>query len=94
MDFIKEYRIVFRHVVLSSNKESDYYYDLKRVALHPYGAHLSADLLLEEIAKYSPKSVGGLELGAVPLVTAIAIKSTMSGRSGVGIKSFIVRKKI
>ena len=78
----------------SSNKESDYYYDLKRVALHPYGAHLLADLLLEEIAKYSPKSVGGLELGAVPLVTAIAIKSTMSGRSGVGIKSFIVRKNL
>ena len=92
MDFIREHGIVFRHVTLSSNKESEYYYDLKRVVLHPDGAHLLADLLLEEIAKYSPKSVGGLELGAVPLVTAIAMKSTMNGRSGVGIKSFIVRK--
>jgi orotate phosphoribosyltransferase len=31
-------------------------------------------------------------LGAVPLATAIAMKSTMSGRYDVGIKSFIVRK--
>jgi orotate phosphoribosyltransferase len=92
MDFIRERGIVFGHVTLSSNKESEYYYGLKRVVLHPDGAHLLADLLLEEIAKYSPKSVGGLELGAVPLVTAIAMKSTMNGRSGVGIKSFIVRK--
>jgi orotate phosphoribosyltransferase len=62
------------------------------VALHPDGAHLLTDLLLEEIAKYHPKSVGGLELGAVPLATAIAMKSTMNGRYDVGIKSFIVRK--
>jgi orotate phosphoribosyltransferase len=68
MDFIREHGIVFRHVTLSSNKESEYYYDLKRVALHPAGAYLLADLLLEEIAKYSPKSVGGLELGAIPVV--------------------------
>ena len=33
-----------------------------------------------------------MELGAVPLATAIAMKSTMSGRYDVGIKSFIVRK--
>jgi len=92
MDFIKEHGIVFKHVTLSSNKESEYYYDLKRVALHPDGAHLIADLLLEEVAKYHPKSVGGLELGAVPLATAIAMKSTMNGRYDVGIKSFIVRK--
>ena len=31
-------------------------------------------------------------MGAVPLATAIAMKSTMSGRYDVGIKSFIVRK--
>jgi orotate phosphoribosyltransferase len=92
MDFIKEHGIVFNHVTLSSTKESEYYYDLRRVSLHPDGAHLLADLLLEEVAKYSPKSVGGLELGAVPLATAIAMKSTMNGRLGVGIKSFIVRK--
>jgi orotate phosphoribosyltransferase len=92
MDFIKKHGISFNHVTLSSNKESEYYYDLRRVALHPNGAHLLADLLLEEVDRYSPKSVGGLELAAVPLATAITMKSTMNGRHGVGIKSFIVRK--
>lgn len=61
LEFIKKYGIVFEHVKLSSNVETDYYYDIKRVALHPKGIDLLAELLLEKMAKYAPKSVGGLE---------------------------------
>ena len=29
-EFIRKYGIVFRHVKLSSDKETDYYYDIKK----------------------------------------------------------------
>jgi orotate phosphoribosyltransferase len=92
MEFIKRQGIVFEHVKLSSNLETDYYYDIKRVALHPKGIDLLAELLLEEIAKYEPKSVGGLEMGAIPLATAVMLKSTWVGKYKTGLNSFFVRK--
>jgi orotate phosphoribosyltransferase len=92
MEFIKKHGIVFKHVKLSSNKETDYYYDIKRVATHPKGIHLLAELLLEDIVKHRPKSVGGLEMGAIPLTTAILIKSTMDGKYRKGLNGFFIRK--
>jgi orotate phosphoribosyltransferase len=90
--FIKKNGVVFEHVKLSSNVETNYYYDIKRIALHPKGADLLAELLLEEMAQYTPKSVGGLEMGALPLATAIMLKSTSAGRYRTGLNSFFIRK--
>ena len=85
-----QYGIVFKHVKLSSNIESDYYYDLKSIAFNPHGVNLLGDLLLEEVSKYHAKSVGGLEMGAIPLALAIAIKSI--SKYDDGINSFVIRK--
>ena len=92
LEFIKKYGIIFEHVKLSSNVETDYYYDIKRVALHPKGIDLLAELLLEKMAKYAPKSVGGLEMGAIPLATAVMLKSTWVGKYKIGLNSFFIRK--
>jgi orotate phosphoribosyltransferase len=89
-EFIKEHGIIFKHVKLSSNIESDYYYDLKSIAFNPHGVNLLGDLLLEEVSKYHAKSVGGLEMGAIPLASAIAIKSI--DKYDDGINSFVIRK--
>jgi orotate phosphoribosyltransferase len=89
-EFIKEHGIVFKHVKLSSNIESDYYYDLKSIAFNPHGVNLLGDLLLEEVRKYHAKSVGGLEMGAIPLASAIAIKSI--DKYDDGINPFVIRK--
>jgi orotate phosphoribosyltransferase len=91
-ELIRKYGIVFRHVKLSSDKETDYYYDIKKVAFHPKGIHLLGDLLLTEIAKYRPKSVGGLEIGAAPLTTSVIIKSTEDWKSRNGLNGFLIRK--
>jgi orotate phosphoribosyltransferase len=91
-ELIRKYGIVFRHVKLSSDKETDYYYDIKKVAFHPKGIHLLGDLLLTEIAKYHPKSVGGLEIGAAPLTTSVIIKSTEDWKSRNGLNGFLIRK--
>lgn len=92
MEFIRKNGIIFRHVKLSSNKETDYYYDIKKVAYHPKAIHLLAELLLEEIAIHRPRSVGGLEMGAVPLTTSVLIKSTMDGKYRKGLNGFFIRK--
>jgi len=92
-NLIKEKGIVFRHVKLSSKIESDYYYDVKRVAFEPNGMHLLGELLLIEADRYGAKSVGGLEMGAVAIATAVVLRSTMDGRYGKGINGFFIRKE-
>jgi orotate phosphoribosyltransferase len=93
MDLIKKTGIVFRHVKLFSRIESDYYYDIKNVGFQPEGLHLLGELLLGEITKYGAKSVGGLEMGAVSLATAVVIKSTWNGKYDIGLNGFFIRKE-
>ena len=93
MEVIKENAIVFQDVQLFSKIKSPYYYDIKRIELQQEGMHLLSELLLTEIAKYGAKSVGGMEMGAVALVTSIVFKSTMDGKYNTGLSGFFVRKE-
>jgi orotate phosphoribosyltransferase len=89
-DLIKEKGIVvnINGITLSSGKSSIYYYDLKKIALDPKGANLIADLLFEEISILNARSVGGLEIGAIPITTAILMKSAKEHQ----LSGFVVRK--
>jgi orotate phosphoribosyltransferase len=78
-------------VVLASGKESDYYFDMKPAMLDPDGATLMADLILTEIHGVSADAVGGLEMGAVPLIAPVAMKSPEHGRY---LPGFFVRKAV
>jgi orotate phosphoribosyltransferase len=78
-----------REVTLSSGRKSDYYLDCKRVTLTPEGAYLSARVLLDMVWP-EVKAVGGLTLGADPLVVSIAVLSYLQGRS---LQALIVRKE-
>ncbi len=75
---------------LTSGRKSDYYFDGKQTALHPEGAfligHLFNDLLKDD---NTITAVGGLTLGADPLVTATSLISYQIGRP---LPAFIVRK--
>ena len=93
MEIIQKNALVFQDVQLFSKIKSQYYYDIKRISLQKEGAHLLAELLLSEIYKYGPKSVGGMEMGAVALVTAVVFKSTMDGKYEKGLNGFFIRKE-
>ncbi|MBV9179160.1 MAG: orotate phosphoribosyltransferase [Nitrososphaeraceae archaeon] len=93
VEVIQKNAIVFQDVQLFSKIKSQYYYDIKRISLQKEGAHLLAELLLSEIYKYGPKSVGGMEMGAVALVTAVVFKSTMDGKYEKGLNGFFIRKE-
>lgn len=75
---------------LSSGAESNLYFNLKPTMMNPRGAYLSArsflDILREEGADY----VGGLEMGAVPIIGAVAAVGESEGRP---VKTFFVRKQ-
>ncbi len=75
---------------LSSGKKSDYYIDCRTTTLHHEGAWLCGRLLLELALAWEPHAVGGLTLGADPLVAAII---TESFRQGTPLRGFIVRKQ-
>jgi orotate phosphoribosyltransferase len=75
---------------LASGRESELYFNLKPTMMAPKGALLSAHALLARIWPESPDYVGGLEMGAVPVIAALAAISEAEGRS---VKTFFVRKQ-
>jgi orotate phosphoribosyltransferase len=75
---------------LASGVMSDYYLDMKPTIFSPEGLNLIADLIFEHLRDDAGvNSIGGLELGAVPIVTAVSMRSFRDR----GIDGFVVRKE-
>ena len=77
---------------LTSGKTSDFYIDGKQTTLSAEGAYLCGKLLFDLIAQEREpiQAVGGMTLGADPLVTAVSIVSFLENAP---IPAFIVRKE-
>ena len=62
---------------LSSGTSSDYYVDCRTTTLHAEGARLVARVVTDVIneKKWKPKGIGGMTLGADPIVTAVTMLS-------------------
>ena len=76
---------------LSSGGKSDYYIDCRTTTLHSRGAELTGRVFLELIQQqgWKPQAVGGLTMGADPIVVATSI---ISSQMGAPIHGFLVRK--
>jgi orotate phosphoribosyltransferase len=76
---------------LSSGGKSDYYIDCRTTTLHAQGAELAGRVFLELIQQqgWRPQAVGGLTMGADPIVTATSV---ISAQAGTPIHGFLVRK--
>lgn len=72
---------------LSSGGTSDYYIDCRTTTLDAKGAHLTGEVFLEEIRQrgWTPQAIGGLTMGADPIVVAVSV---VSGE----LNGFLVRK--
>ena len=77
-------------IMLASGRESDYYIDMRPTTMHPAGATCVGELIADALEGLTVDFVGGLEMGAVPIATAVAIASHARGRD---IGAFFVRKK-
>ena len=72
---------------LSSGATSDYYIDCRTTTLDAKGSRLTGQVFLEEIRKHkwNPQAIGGLTMGADPIVVAVVV---VSG----DLHGFLVRK--
>jgi orotate phosphoribosyltransferase len=72
---------------LSSGSTSDYYIDCRATTLDARGAQLVGEVFLEEIREqgWEADAIGGLTMGADPIVVAVAVTSRT-------IHGFLVRK--
>lgn len=72
---------------LSSGGTSDYYVDCRTTTLDARGAQLTGRVFLDEIQQrgWRPQAIGGLTMGADPVVVAVAVTSGE-------IHGFLVRK--
>jgi orotate phosphoribosyltransferase len=85
----KEGAVLFGDFTLSSGRKSDHYWDGKKVTLHPTGAYLVGKAIFDLIRGLNVDAIGGLEVGAIPVATAVALVSAQEGKP---IPAFIVRK--
>jgi len=76
---------------LSSGGKSDYYIDCRTTTLHARGAELTGRVFLDLIQQqgWKAQAVGGLTMGADPIVVATSI---ISSQIGAPIHGFLVRK--
>ncbi|HEY3974448.1 MAG TPA: orotate phosphoribosyltransferase [Candidatus Sulfotelmatobacter sp.] len=72
---------------LSSGGTSDYYIDCRTTTLDAKGSRLTGEVFLEEIRQrgWNARAIGGLTMGADPIVVAVAV---VSGE----LDGFLVRK--
>jgi orotate phosphoribosyltransferase len=88
---------------LSSGGHSDYYVDCRTTTLDALGSLLTARVVLDEIRRrgWAPEAIGGMTLGADPIVSAVAMLSAQEGqpraetseeRRRAFIHGFLVRK--
>ena len=90
-DIIKRLSFSRGSFVLVSGRTSNYYLDMKPTMLNPEGASLLAELVLNKLEGVKIHYIGGLAMGAVPLLSQIAMLSYSKGRP---IPGFFVRKAV
>ena len=87
LELLKNYAYKKGEFKLSSGKTSEHYVNCKPVTLTGRGLTLSSLLLLKEV---ETSYVGGLTLGADPLVSGVALVSALDSRL---VNGLIVRKE-
>ena len=82
-----------QRVVLASGRESDFYLDLRQTLMRPRGVRLAGELVLERLLAGAPvDAVGGMAVGAVPLVSAV-LAAAAARDPATPLLGFFVRKQ-
>jgi orotate phosphoribosyltransferase len=93
LDLIIEVSFRRQKVVLSSGRESDFYLDLRQTLMRPRGVVLAGELVLDLLLAGPPvEAVGGMAVGAVPLVSAV-LAAAAARDPGTPLLGFFVRKQ-
>ncbi len=93
LDLILEVSFRREQVTLSSGRRSDFYLDLRQTLMRPRGVALAGELVLERLCEGTQvESVGGMAVGAVPLVSAV-LAAAAARDAASRLLGFFVRKE-
>jgi len=76
---------------LASGRVSEYYVNCKQLLSHPKYRRLLAELIADHLEGWDIQAVGGMEIGAIPIATAVS--DYVYDRTGRELRTFAVRKK-
>ncbi|MBY0400661.1 orotate phosphoribosyltransferase [Myxococcota bacterium] len=93
LELILEVSFERREVTLSSGKKSNFYLDLRQTLMRPRGVALAGRLVLDRLQTGpAVEAVGGMAVGAVPLVSAV-LAAAAHEPTQAGLLGFFVRKE-
>lgn len=82
-----------KEVTLASGRKSNFYLDLRQTLMRPKGVSLSGRLVLDRLQTGPPvEAVGGMAVGAVPLVSAV-LAAAANDPATDSLLGFFVRKE-
>jgi orotate phosphoribosyltransferase len=87
---VKEHAVQFGEFTLASGAKSNVYIDCRKVTLLAAGAALIGPGILEVMGDEAFDAVGGLTMGADPILAAVL---TVAGQQNRDLRGFIVRKE-
>jgi len=92
LDLIRSEALQRGEFTLASGKKATYYLDCRNITLHPRGANVIAEGMLDamQAAGPLPDAVGGMAIGADPITASII---TLAGQRDLPLKGFMVRKE-
>jgi len=89
--FLNDYAILHGRFTLTSGRTSSYYCDGKQASFSGEGLALISEAILEEIRDLRIDAIGGMDMGATPIVAAVALRAHQHGLT---LPSFVVRKDV
>src|SRR5216684_9122499 len=90
LDLFKARAFSFGRFTLASGKESTYYINSKKALFNSEAVWLLGDVLWDLTKDLDIQAMGGLEVGAIPMAAAAALRYHEEGRT---LEGFFVRKQ-
>jgi len=90
LEIFKKRAFSFGNFTLASGKQSSYYINSKKAIFQSEAVALLGELLWDATKDLDIQAIGGLEVGAIPMAAAAAMRYHLEGRP---LEGFFVRKQ-
>ncbi|HEV3202994.1 MAG TPA: orotate phosphoribosyltransferase [Gemmataceae bacterium] len=91
LELFKTRAVSFGRFTLASGKQSNYYINSKKALFNSEAIGLLGEVLWDMTRDLQIQALGGLEIGAIPMATAAALRYYLEGRA---LEGFFVRKQV